>query len=47
MKSNLAETPSNCVAKMNRKEDNLVETSVDSSNVVMRSKSTSSGKGIQ
>ena len=47
MKSNLNETHGNFVAEIESKKDNLDETSSDLSKIVMRTKSTSSGKGIK
>lgn len=47
MKSNLTEAHGNFVAEIESKKDNLDETSSDLSKIVMRTKSTSSGKGIE
>ena len=47
MKSKLTESHGNSVAEIESKKDNLDETSSDLSKVVMRTKSTSSGKGME
>ena len=47
MKSNLTEAHGNFVTEIESKKNNLEETSSDLSKIVMRTKSTSCGKGIE
>ena len=47
MKSNSTEAHGYFVAEVESKKDNLDETSSDLSKIVMRTKSTTSGKGIE
>lgn len=47
MKCNLNEAHGNFVAEIESKKDNLEDTSSDLSKIIMRTKSTTCGKGIE